>query len=133
MQKKMTDEDLRRIGIRVVSLLQRNDFKGIEKEFDYAMSYGRPAGQAIEEDLNRAIVECGNIGSLDKEKIELKVSHFDPNDAQLRSLVECYCHLSDGSGILVELILPESGRVYIEDISSYRNNREHIQSELDNA
>ena len=129
----MTDGDLGRIGIRVVSLLQRSDFNRIENEFEYALSHGRPAGKAIEEDLNRAIVESGNIGSLDEEKIELKVSHFGSNASQLRSLVECYCQFSEGGGILVELILPESGGVYIEDITSYRSSREHIQSELDNA
>ncbi|MGZ0707304.1 hypothetical protein ACWPKO_03080 [Coraliomargarita sp. W4R53] len=133
MQKKMTDEDLVQAGLKVVSLLQKKDFKRIEKDFDYALRYGRSASQAVQEDLNRAIGECGNIDSLEKESITVKVSHFKPDESHLRSLVECYCDVSEGTGILIELILVESGDLYIEDISSYRNNGEHIQSELDNA
>lgn len=133
MQKKMTDEDLSQTGLWVVGLLQRKDFQRIEEEFDYALSYARPTSQAVEEDLNRAMGECGNIGSLDKASIAVKVSHFKPDESHLRSLVECHCDVSEGTGILVELILAESGNLYIEGISSYRNNEEHIQSELGNA
>jgi len=133
MQKKMTDEDLSQAGLMVVGLLKKKDFKEIEKEFDYALRYGRPTGQAVEEDLNRAIRECSKISSLDTASMTIKVSHFKPDESHLRSLVECYCEVSEGNGILVELILAESGQLYIEDISAYRNNEEHIKSELDNA
>lgn len=121
MQKKMTDKELIETGLKVVSLLQKNEFKRIGTEFGYALSHDRPLDQAIEEDLKRELYKCAGTGEIDKEKIECKVSHFKPDSSHMKSLVECYCELSEENGILVELILTKSGNIYLEDISSYQN------------
>ncbi|MEO0793953.1 MAG: hypothetical protein AAFX93_02255 [Verrucomicrobiota bacterium] len=118
----MTDEALSEAGLHAVSLFQENEFRRIEEEFGYALSHGRSAEQAIEEDLKRELDRCGSASGIDKEKIEIRVSHFEPDFSGIKSLVECCCELSEESGILIELICTTSENIYLEDISRHQTN-----------
>jgi len=79
MQRNITDDELSETGLRVVKLLQQREFKKIQADFDYAMRHGRPADQAIAQDLQRELDECGSTGEIDEAKIEIHVSHFGPD------------------------------------------------------
>ncbi|MGZ0657360.1 hypothetical protein ACWPKS_17310 [Coraliomargarita sp. W4R72] len=121
MQKDVTDEDLTQVGLHVVSLLRKKEFKKIEDEFGYAMRYGRPADKAIEEDLRRELIECGQFDGIDDTQSEIVISHYKQDDSwHLKSLIECYLRFSEEKGILVELMLTNEGSFYLEDISSFK-------------
>jgi hypothetical protein len=116
----MTKEQVSQAGLHVVSLFKEREFKKIEEKFGYAMSHGRPADKAIEEDFKNALDECDFSEDLETAKIKIEVSHFEPNSPQLKSLVECHFELSVENSILIELIISEPNHIFLEDISSYQ-------------
>ena len=107
----------------------KKEFKRIDTEFGYALSHDRPVDQAIEEDLKRELDKCEGTGEIDKEKIECKVHHFEPDSSLMKSLVECYCELSEENGILVELILSPNHEIFTlrtsQAIKTHRRNERH--------
>jgi hypothetical protein len=113
----MIDEELEIIGYEVVDLLKTRSFEKIGSKYGYALRSDCSAEEAIEEDLEIAITECS--GNIELAKAKVTISHFKPNETGLKSLIECSLPLGTSVGVLVELILNESGSVYLEQISSY--------------
>jgi len=133
MQKEMTDEELAQAGQSLTTLLSKKEFKRVEEEFGYALRHGRPAHDAIKQDLERELKACDSFGPIDPERAEIRVSHFEPeNDLGLKSLIECFVQVSERKGILFELVLNHGG-LYLEDISNYNLNEKHNQPVRDNA
>lgn len=113
----MTEEELKVIGLEVVDLFKNRSFEKICSTYGYALKMASSAEEAIEQDFDVAITECG--GNIEQSKITVAVSHFEPNETGLKSLVECNFHLGVSVGVLVELIQTDSGSIYLEQVSSY--------------
>lgn len=117
MHKKMSVEELHKIGEHVTKLLFEGNFKEVAELYGYALSFDMPNDMAIKEEFEDSLNEC--IGDLSSASISINVKKFDKNDIELSYLIECNVKLKKSSGILVELIQSGEGSVYLEQISSY--------------
>jgi len=114
----MSEAELKEIGIEIAELLKRKDFDSAGSKYDYALRMDRENKAAIRSDFERAITEC--VGNINESSFIVSSKDFEENSEGFKSLIECDFSLENSSGILIEIILHSNGKVYIEDISSYR-------------
>ncbi len=108
----MNASDLESLGYEVSNLFINGSYSELAGKYAYAMSYERPTIEALKEDYSKlANNQKPNI-------VSVSVKYFEPNSTGLAALVECYLSVENNNNILIELILSESGNIYIEDISN---------------
>ncbi|MEM6545745.1 MAG: hypothetical protein AAF680_12625 [Pseudomonadota bacterium] len=113
----MNDAALIEAGKEVAELLAARRFDELGSRFDYALKFQDDAKSAIEHDFDEAACECtGN--PIDSPPL-VSVSHLQPNDAGLVSLVECRLQYQEATGVLAELVLNSAGNLYLEQVSGY--------------
>lgn len=102
-----TDEaSLSAFGEEALALLIQRDYLGLANRFGYALAYGLSPSDAIEADFMSAVASPLplTLGAY----MPIVVKYFSPNETGLFAVVECSIPLTDGTAVLLELIVAGS-------------------------
>ena len=96
--------DLEPLARQCVQLLCAGRFDALAKSFGYAVALGREPASAIAADLQASLASVGASSLAADVGLQIEVKYFEPNDSLL-GVVECSVLASNGSQVLVELVI----------------------------
>jgi hypothetical protein len=105
---------------QAVHLLCAGKFEALAASFGYAIALGRDPASAIEADLRSSLEALGASLPAPCRDVQYAVRYFEP-DQDLCAVVECTLPASNGSKLLVELVVTKQGdfaHVCLEQISA---------------
>jgi hypothetical protein len=117
----LDDPELGQLGVGASRLLCSGQLLALHEQFGYALAFDRDPIVALENDVAAVLAEVGASGFGDADHITYRVSHFEPSEEGLISLVECLVPTSNRREVLVELVLSTNGSeryLTLEQVSS---------------
>jgi len=118
---QLQEAALASLGAEAVRLLRSSDFPRLSAEFGYAVALGRDTAVAIREDMSASLADLGAAGLDSHREHTAAVRYFQQNDAGLLASVECLVPTSNGSALLLELVVSADGdtkHITLEQLSA---------------
>lgn len=106
------------LGAEASEMLSQLDYSGLANRFGYALTYGREPAAAIEADYFKAASSPHRVGA--DNRLSIVVRYFKPNSTGLFAVVECAVPVTEGTAVLLELVVAGQGEekhITVEDIS----------------
>ena len=116
-----SESSLAAFGTEAVQLLCSGNVPALAARFGYALAFDREPVAAIRQDLASCLDQLQATGLAQGSKHTATVRYCEPNDSSIFALVECLAPTTDGSGVLLELVVTGQGadkHVTLEQLSA---------------
>lgn len=118
IQSQTDEASLLALGEQASAMLMQRNYSGLANRFGYALAFDRAPSMAIEADFLKAV--ASPIKAVFDAHPLISIKYFAPNDTGLFAVVECTVPVTEGTAVLLELVITATGEekhITVEDIS----------------